>query len=85
MTTRGSAWLFKKGARHRGIRGRPLTAHENTLMEFMVQGFSYKEIAEKTGVSKNAWIHDILSALKTFSWRRLFGAISACIYRLSLL
>ena len=54
-------------------------------MEFMVQGFSYEEIAEKTGVSKNAWIHDILSALKTFSWRRLFGAISACIYRLSLL
>jgi len=43
-----------EAARHRGLRGRPLTARENRLMEYMAQGLPYKEIAEKTGVSLSA-------------------------------
>src|SRR5207249_1654078 len=46
--------LSGEGARRRGLRGRPLTARENRLMEYMAEGLPYKEIAEQTGVSRSA-------------------------------
>ncbi len=46
-----------KGASHRGHRGRPLTARENRLMEYMSEGLTYKAIADTTGVSESAVHH----------------------------
>jgi len=43
-----------KGARHRGLRGRPLTDRENELMQLLSEGFQYKEIAANWGVSVSA-------------------------------
>lgn len=41
-------------AGYRRLRGRPLTARENRLMEYTDEGLPYKEIAANTGVSKSA-------------------------------
>ena len=47
----------RKGARKGGIRGRSLTARQNSLMDYMAKGFTYKEIAAMTGVSHSAVHH----------------------------
>ncbi len=43
-----------EGARHRGLRGRPLTNRENELMQLLSEGFQYKEIAANWCVSVSA-------------------------------
>ena len=43
-----------KAAGYRGLRGRPLTARENELMQLLSEGLQYKEIADKWDVSVSA-------------------------------
>lgn len=51
-----------KASGHRGRRGRPLTARENRVMDYLAEGYLYKEIADRTGVSESA-VHHMLSRI----------------------
>ncbi len=53
-----------KGESHRRPRGRSFTARENRLMEYMSEGLTNKEIADKTGVSKSAVDHMVTRIFK---------------------
>ena len=39
-----------EGARHRGLRGRPLTDRENEFMKYLALGLPYKQIADRMSV-----------------------------------